>query len=208
MAPSETSLPDARFTQASRWIDADHGAVRERARILAQGRSDAHAVAEACFLWVRDRIRHIGDHRLEPVARSASEVLDAESGICFAKSHLLAALLRANGLPAGLVYQRMASEGARSGFVLHGLNAVWLPALGWYRLDARGALPDRKAEFEPPREVLPYAPSLRGERTFSGLWAEPVAPVRDALERHRTRTALWTDLPDAEDLGSPDLALA
>lgn len=196
-----------RFMRPSRWIDSDHPAVREQARQLAQGRGSATEVAEACFLWVRDRIRHIGDHRLEPVARSASEVLEHVSGICWAKSHLLAALLRANDLPAALVYQRIAAD-ARSGFVLHGLNAVWLPSLGWYRLDARGARPDLKAEFTPPREVLPYSPSLPGERTFAGLWAEPVAPIRAALERHRTRSALWADLPDAEDLGEPDLAHA
>lgn len=198
---------DERFTQSTRWIDAAHPAVRERARKLAQAGPDPTAVAGACFLWVRDRIRHIGDHRLDHVARFASEVLESESGICWAKSHLLAALLRANGLPAALAYQRLASEGTRTGFVLHGLNAVWLPSRGWYRLDARGARPDLKAEFAPPREVLPFAPVLPGERTFPGLWAEPVAPIRESLERHRTRGALWTELPDAEDLGRPDLPL-
>ncbi len=208
MGPSETPMPDARFRQSSRWIDADHPAVRERARGLADGRRDAASVAEACFLWVRDEIRHIGDHRLEPLAGRASEVLQTESGICWAKSHLLAALLRANGLPAALVYQRLTADQTRSGFVLHGLNAVWLPALGWYRLDARGARPDLKAEFAPPREVLPFAPTLPGERTFPGLWAEPVAPVREALARYRTRSALLADMPDAEDLGRPDLPLA
>jgi transglutaminase-like putative cysteine protease len=205
MGPTQTPTFAERFTRSTRWIDADHPAVRERARTLAQARPGATAVAEACFLWVRDRIHHIGDHRLEPVARCASEVLESGSGICWAKSHLLAALLRANGLPAALAYQRVTAEGTRTGFVLHGLNAVWLPSLGWYRLDARGARSDLKAEFAPPREVLPYAPALPGERTFPGLWAEPVAPIREALERYRTRSALWTDLPDAEDLGEPDL---
>jgi transglutaminase-like putative cysteine protease len=208
MGPSETATLHGRLTRASRWIDSDHPAVRERARELAQGRTGAAEVAEACFLWVRDRIRHIGDHGLEPLARFASEVLEHESGICWAKSHLLAALLRANRIPAGLVYQRLAADDTRCGFVLHGLNAVWLPSLGWYRLDARGARADLRAEFTPPREVLPYSPSLPGERTFPGLWAEPVAPIREALERHRSRSALVPNLPDAEDLGAPDLPLA
>jgi len=39
------------------------------------------------------------------VTCSASEVLREGTGICFAKSHLLAALLRAVGIPAGLCYQ-------------------------------------------------------------------------------------------------------
>ena len=207
MPARDSSTSREPFTRPSRWIDSDHPAVRERARALAQGRGDAASVTQACFLWVRDRVRHIGDHGLEPVARFASEVLEHESGICWAKSHLLAALLRANGIPAALVYQRFASEGTRTGFCLHGLNAVWLEPFGWYRLDARGARADLEAEFAPPREVLPYRPALAGERRFSGLWAEPVPLIRAALERHRTRTALWADLPDAEDLGAPDLPL-
>ena len=182
--------------------------VLAQARALAQDCGDPTEVAEACFTWVRDGVAHIGDHQLEPVARHASEVLELGSGICWAKSHLLAALLRANGIPAALAYQRFASAGTASGFCLHGLNAVWLEPYGWYRLDARGARPDLKAEFTPPHEVLPYRPSLPGECIFPGLWAEPVAPVRTALERYRTRTALWTDLPGTEDLGTPDLPLA
>jgi transglutaminase-like putative cysteine protease len=204
----DPAIPDPRFTRPSRWIDADHPAVRAQALALAGGRSDPTAVAQACFTWVRDRVAHIGDHRLEPVARHASEVLELTSGICWAKSHLLAALLRASGVPAALAYQRIASDGTATRFCLHGLNAVWLEPFGWYRLDARGARPDLKAEFTPPQEVLPYRPSLPGERSFPGLWAEPVAAVRGALERHRSRSALWTDLPDAEDLGTPDLPLA
>lgn len=208
MGTSETRAFDPRFTQPSRWIDADHPAVRERASALARGRTGPTEIAEACFHWVRDRVRHIGDHGIEPVARYASEVLEQEAGICWAKSHLLAALLRASGIPAALAYQRLAANDTSRGFVLHGFNAVWLPAHGWYRLDARGARSDLTAEFAPPREVLPYAPALPGELTFPGLWAEPVAPIRAALERHRTRSALLEELPGPDDLGTPDLPLA
>jgi transglutaminase-like putative cysteine protease len=194
------------FVRASRWIDWQHPRVVERARELRRGRSDASAVSEACFVWVRDEIEHSCDHRRERVTRFASEVLEHGAGICYAKSHLLAALLRANGLPAGLVYQRLRTE-SRTGFCLHGLNAVWLGELGWYRLDARGRRADLGAEFAPPREMLPFSASERGERSFPGVWAEPVAAVRDALERHRTLETLELDLPDDEDLGTPDLHL-
>lgn len=37
------------------------------------------------------------------VARTASEVLRERTGFCFAKSHLLAAPLRATGIPTGFV---------------------------------------------------------------------------------------------------------
>lgn len=39
------------------------------------------------------------------VSRKASEVLENKTGICWTKSCLLAALLRANGIPSGISYQ-------------------------------------------------------------------------------------------------------
>jgi len=160
-------------------------------------------VIRACFEWVRDRIPHTVDAGLDPVSCSASEVLREGTGFCYAKSHLLAALLRANGVPAGFVYQRLALDERGTRFCLHGLNAVWLPAAGWYRLDPRGNREDLRAEFDPPREVLPYACRVSGERLFPGIRAEPLTLVVDALWRHRTRAALEANLPDASDLDRP-----
>nr|WP_269749949.1 transglutaminase family protein [Polyangium fumosum] len=82
-----------------------------------------------------------------PLTCTASEVLRHRTGFCYAKSHLLAALLRANGLPAGFCYQRLAHG---SGYCLHGFNAVELPGIGWYRIDARGNKPGIDAAFDPP----------------------------------------------------------
>jgi diadenosine tetraphosphatase ApaH/serine/threonine PP2A family protein phosphatase len=33
------------------------------------------------------------------------------------------------------VYQRLALDARGEAFCLHGLNAVWLPKIGWYRID-------------------------------------------------------------------------
>jgi hypothetical protein len=41
---------------------------------------------------------------------------------------------------------------------LHGLNAVYLMDYGWYRVDPRGIRTDISAQFEPPRERLPFTP--------------------------------------------------
>jgi len=40
---------------------------------------------------------------MNPVTCKASDVLIYGTGYCYAKSHLLAALLRANAIPAGFV---------------------------------------------------------------------------------------------------------
>ena len=160
-------------------------------------------MVRACFEWVRDRIPHTSDHNLDPVTCSASDVLEHETGFCYAKSHLLAALLRANGIPAGFVYQRL--RGDDGSYCLHGLNAAWLPDCGWYRLDARGSRAGLVAEFTPPDERLPFACTADGEKLFPGVWADPVAPVVDALRSHRHRADLIKHLPDAEELPVSDL---
>lgn len=51
------------------------------------------------------QVEHGRDYRLKAVTGQVSEGLTHGSDYCFAKSHLLAALLCANGIPAGLGYQ-------------------------------------------------------------------------------------------------------
>lgn len=188
------------FLRATSIIDWERPEVLAVARARARGRRRHVDVARACFEWVRDVIPHTVDHGLESVTCSASEVLRAGTGICYAKSHLLAALLRANGIAAGFVYQRLALAGDGSAFCLHGLNAVRLPGMGWYRIDARGDRDDLRAGFDPPREALPFACVVAGERVFPGIWADPVPVVVEALRRSRTRADLEAGLPDAADL--------
>ena len=188
-----------RFGGFTTIVDGRHPSVERLARELSRGRG-ALGVIRACFEWVRDRIPHTVDHDLDPVTCSASEVLREGTGFCYAKSHLLAALLRANGVPTGFVYQRLTLDTRGTRFCLHGLNAVWLAAFGWYRLDPRGNRADLRAEFDPPHEVLPYAWRVKGERLFPEIRWEPLPLVVDALRRHRTRAALEANLPDASTL--------
>ena len=123
--------PGKRFLESTDVIDWRHPSVLARARELVRDARDPAGVARRCFEWVRDEIKHSADHGLKPVTCSASEVLLEGSGFCYAKSHLLAALLRANGLPAGLCYQRLSLDGGGAPFCLHGLNGVWLSDTGW-----------------------------------------------------------------------------
>ncbi len=178
-------------------IDWTHPAVLEQARVVAAGAASPEEIAKRCFEWVRDEIRHSRDFGLQPVTCSASEVLAVGSGYCYAKSHLLAALLRANGIPAALCYQRLSRDDNGAPYCLHGLNAVWLPEYGWYRIDARGNRADIHAEFTPPVEKLAFPIRLEGEADFPDAYAEPLPVVVDALRAHRTADELWFHLPDA-----------
>jgi transglutaminase-like putative cysteine protease len=179
-------------------IDWDHRQVLALARRLADGPDDPVAVAGRCFRWVRDEIKHSGDHGLDPVTCSASEVLRHGTGFCYAKSHLLAALLRANAIPAGFVYQRLSVDGAGAPFCLHGLIAAHLPRFGWYRADPRGDREGITTAFDPPVERLAFAPRLEGERTLDGIDPSPLAVVVGALTRGGSSAALLANLPDCD----------
>src|SRR4051794_18132025 len=88
-------------------MDLYHPVVRGTAALLAEGTDEPHEYARAAFEYVRDAIPHSFDSGDRRVSWRASDVLDQRNGICYAKSHALAALLRARGIPAGLCYQRL-----------------------------------------------------------------------------------------------------
>ena len=191
------------FLESTDVIDWRHQDVLARAQILRQGSSDPVETARRSFEWVRDEIKHSADYCLTPVTCSASEVLRHGSGYCYAKSHLLAALLRANGLPAGFCYQRLSLNNGGGPYCLHGLNAVWLPAMGWYRIDSRGNRADINAQFTPPVEQLAFSPNAAGEADLPEIWADPLPVVVNALRAHVTTDTLSRNLPDVEILTRP-----
>lgn len=198
------------YLSSSTYIDADHPVVVQKAAELARGCALEEARVRACFEFVRDAIRHSWDYKLNPVTCKASEVLEHGTGYCYAKSHLLAALLRANGVPAGLCYQRL-SVGTEGGpYCLHGLNAVYLKEYGWYRLDARGNKATINAQFSPPHERLAFVIRDGNERDLPEIWAEPLPLIVHTLTSCATVTEVAENLPDIElvDAGMPPGAIA
>lgn len=187
-----------RYLAASPYIDLEHPEIQQLARRLAAESSGEQDCARRCFEFVRDRIRHSSDYRLNPVTCKASDVLQHGTGYCYAKSHLLAALLRANGIPAGLCYQRLSVGEHGAPYCLHGLNAVYLRDFGWYRIDARGNKSGVDAQFTPPQEALAFPIREAVERDLPEIWAEPLAVVVEALERYPSYDQVLANLPDIE----------
>ena len=190
------------FLKATPVVDWRHPEVSAKARELRDGLSAPADIAGRCFSFVRDEIRHSRDCGSRAVPCSASETLREGVAFCYAKSHLLAALLRANGVPAGFCYQRLSLDGESGPYALHALNAVRLPGHGWYRVDARGNHGGIHAAFTPPHERLAYGVSLSGEVDFREIWPEPLPLVVEALIRAETAAALMEKLPDVRVWGA------
>lgn len=185
------------FLTVGDFVDWHNEDVRKQAVELCRGVHEEIEITRRCFEFVRDEIRHSWDFHTGPVTCKASEVLKHGTGYCYAKSHLLAALLRANGIPAGLCYQRLTITDEPP-FCLHGLNAVYLQDHGWYRLDARGNKPGVDAQFCPPREQLAFPIKTAGEADLPEIWPEPLPVVLDVLARCHTIEQVAENLPDIE----------
>jgi len=190
------------YLDSSEYIDWNHPLVLAKAAELAEGGLSDDAIAKRCFEFVRDSIKHSWDYRMNPVTCKASDVLTHGTGYCYAKSHLLAALLRANAIPAGLCYQRLTVETDGPPYCLHGLNAVYLKQHGWYRIDARGNKPGVAAEFSPPVEKLAFQIVDVLERDFPEIWAEPLSLVITILTGNKTVEQVFDNLPDVEVMPS------
>src|SRR5882757_3256412 len=189
----------SRYLDADEAVDFSHPLVRQTAARLRAGAPEPYDYAERAFVHVRDTVPHSADTGDQRVTWRASDVLEQRTGICHAKAHALTALLRAEGIPAGLCYQRL-TEDDGTGPEVHGLIALLLPGrTRWSRVDPRGNKPGVDARFDLDRERLawPVRPGL-GERDYPTLYAAPAAPVLAALRAAASRAELVLpgELPD------------
>jgi transglutaminase-like putative cysteine protease len=160
---------------------------------------DAAEAAKRVFEFVRDDVSHSWDIQSRRVTRSAVEALAFREGICYPKSHLFAALLRAFGVPAAICYQRLTLfDDARGGYSVHALSAVYL-AGSWHRLDPRGNKPGVNAEFSLAEERLafPVRPEF-DEVDYPTLYAAPHPAIVHTLESNDDGLVMYTKhLPPA-----------
>lgn len=185
------------YLRCSEIVDFDDAAVDELARSVAGGAPGD--LLKRSFELVRDRFPHSFDAGAEEVACSASDVLRLGHGLCYAKSHLLAALLRLNGIPAGFCYQRLAGE--QGGFVLHALNAALVDG-SWVRLDARGNNDRVNVTFEPGCDLLAFRPDeAAGERDYPVVFSRPDGGVIRTLQAGTGKKLSTLTLPS--DLSCP-----
>ncbi|MET8430801.1 transglutaminase family protein [Nocardia sp. NPDC004860] len=191
-APVSMLSPSA-YLSGDPIVEVDHPAVRALAREIRSQSDNDIDCARRAFEWVRDEVAHSYDAQDSRVTLRASDVLEQRVGLCYAKSHLLAAILRGQGIPTALCYQRLTHG---DGHVLHGLVAVHLDG-AWHRQDPRGNRADIAAEFSLGTERLafPVDPQL-GEIDYPHLHRTPADVVVDALRQA-------TDILAVYDAGLP-----
>ena len=186
------------FLSSTKIIESDADEIVVLAASLAVS-GNATETAKRCFEWVRDNVSHSFDAGADKVTCSATSVLRERTGICYAKTHLLAALLRANAIPAGFGYQRLALDDGANSFCLHGFNFVYLEEFGCYAVDPRGNREGIATSFDPPKVSLAFAANLPGEKTYDEIFPDPLPAVIESLMVNSTVEQLRAALPDWDE---------
>jgi len=195
MKPDTKDL--AAFLTSTDIIDWRGSLVEEKSNELTRGTFDDIEKATVLFNWVRDKIPHSKDIASNLVTCSATEVLTKGTGVCFAKCHLLAGMLRAQSIPTGFCYQTLTSPS--TGTALHGLNAVYLQSIDkWIRVDARGNTGSCNAQFSVDEEMLAFdmQPS-KGDFIYEEIFSEPALAVVSALKKSKNRKELGPNMPSS-----------
>ena len=180
--------------------------------VIIKDISDKSMKIKTIYEYVRDEIRHTFDISADNVTFKASEVFNERHGVCYAKSHLLAALLRSIGVPVGFCYQGLLFDDISDRrIVIHGLVGVYIEEIDrWIRLDARGnkpgcmgeqqtefaISPGVDAQFSMTEEILAFPVRKElGEFDTNIIYSEPSIAVQRCLLDSKDREALVLNLP-------------
>lgn len=186
------------YLVSSSIIDYDHESIKKLAEHINREKLSEIELIKATFEYVRDNISHSADINGDVVTCNASDVLKHKEGICYVKSHLLAALLRYHGIPTGFCYQKLIlCEKTARYLILHGLNGVYISSLNkWIRLDARGNKEGVNAQFSLDKEQLAFSVNRElGEEDIFIVYSKPDNNIVESLNKYDTVKELFNNLP-------------
>lgn len=188
------------YLEESEYINFSDSEIKKLALELKENASDEVELIRNTYHFVRDEIPHSWDIQSHIVTAKASDVLKYKTGICWAKSNLLAALLRANRIPCGIGYQKLTlGDTADTGFCIHSLNAIYVKSIDkWVRVDARGNKPGIDAQFHLDKEQLAFAIREEiGEVDFGEIYARPALKLMNVLDSNEDAIEMYANhLPD------------
>lgn len=175
-------------------INYHHPIIQEKIGQLFNSNQTNIEKVKVAFEFVRDCINHSWDIQSPNITCNASEVLLTGEGICYAKSNLLAALLRSQGIPVGFCYQRlMLFDTPKEGYCIHALNAVYIEFTNkWIRLDARGNKPGIDAQFSIEEEKLAFTVQERhGEIDYPTVYKKPNERTINVLKENQDALKMY-----------------
>jgi len=194
--PERQDLDD--YLKCDDIIDYDNPLVREAAEQITEGLRDTVSKAQAIYEFVRDHIFHSFHINATSITIKASEVLEKGHGTCYSQAHLLAALMRAAGIPCGLCYQiRKDRDDPEGRLIVHGYNAVYIEEIHkWIRLDASRSIDEYDQPFDFEKEASELEVDVAaGEVDDPVVYINPSRRIIKALKKYETVDELKKNMP-------------
>jgi len=118
------------YLQADELIQSEDPEIKKLALRLTEGSKDFWEATCILSSWVVDSIKG------SILGGSALETLQRGDGSCGAQSALVAALCRASGIPARVVWGCVYTQEYSGSFGHHGWNEIYMGDAGWIPIDA------------------------------------------------------------------------
>lgn len=202
------------YLKPTYYIDYDSPIISKIAKKIAA--SDPDKTARATFYFVRDKVIYNPYSQFYlPEHYPASRTLDRGEGFCVQKAVLLAALARANGIPARLVFadimnylvpQKLWEIMKTNLFAFHGYNELyidgrWIKVTPTFDLDMCKRLSLRPIEFDGHNSATFHKYDLNGRLHIEytndhGHFADlPYEKIMDGLRHAYTKDMIkkWKD---------------
>lgn len=193
------------FLSEDHYVDFSAPIIQEKSAVLFDETMPDTEKAKTAFEYVRDEIPHSFDVNTNNITARASDVLKYKTGICHAKSNLLAALLRAQGIHTGFCFQRLTlADDDSIGYCLHCYNAIFLQG-HWIKVDARGNKKGINAQFSLGEPILAFPIRAEYEEyTWAGIFANPNISTMNMLDNAKSIQDIIDNIP-SEITDEPDI---
>ena len=186
-----------KFLIETKYVDYNDIAIQLKTKELFTHNMGDVEKTRIAYEFVRDKIPHSFDCNATVITAKASDVLKKQTGICHAKSNLLAALLRSQRIPTGFCFEHITlEEDDAMGYCVHAYNAVYLNG-HWIYLDARGNKENVNAQFSLETPILAYPPREEyDEYFFKGIYANPHQDTMTMLENAKSLQDIMDNIPE------------
>lgn len=189
-----------KYLEESEVIDFNSPEVQQVCKKFEQFKDDEIKLVEQVYNFVQNEYPHTSDCKRTELSITASDVIKNGHGICMAKSHLFAAILRNFGIPTGFCYQILCGK-QKNHFYPHGFNAVYFKSLEkWIRLDARGNKKGQNARFSIEEEYLAYKPdNFKNEVDLPMYFTSPFKGMIDCMKKCADKPEFFKHLNDLSE---------
>ena len=185
------------FLAEDRYVDFSSRVIRDKVTSLFYGIDTSVEKAKTAYEYVRDEIPHSFDVQADVITAKASDVLIYRTGICHAKSNLLAALLRAQNIPVGFCFQHIVLSAEDSlRYCVHCYNAIFIDN-HWIKVDASGNTNGKNAQFSLAEPQLAFSNRSNYDEYFwEGIYAKPHSDTMLMLEKANSLQDVIDNIPD------------